>query len=151
MYPSENSWKLMEILRREGHHIIIRINPDEADTVTSVGRYGVTLRGYPTFAGSTLDEAIRELGLSRCWESPAAPGERRKVQVADILDKVKELASQYTTPFKSDEIADELGVFPSAVGHALKKLNWPKSQRQATATLPTGQEVPVYVYLPVIR
>ncbi len=141
--------KLIEALRLRGFHVVVRATADSEDTVTTDGRYSVMLRGFGTFTGSTFVEAMERLKDSRCWEGEPVPGDPVRVKVADILATVEEHASQFTSPFRADEVALELNVYPAAVGQALKKLNWPKSQKKATVTL-NGRELEVFVYLPKI-
>lgn len=146
----EHALKLIEALRKQGHHVLMRATPDSNDVIeTSDGHYSVMLRGHEAYTGPTFLEALLRFTESRCWDRPAPAGTPTKVKVADILTLVAEHASQYTTPFQADEIALELNVFPAAVGQALKKLGWPKSQKKALAVV-NGREVEVYVYLPKI-
>lgn len=146
---AEHALKLVEALRLRNHHVIIRAIPDPVDSPSTEGRYSVMLRGHESFVGPTLLDALQLFVASKCWERPVPVGTPTRVKVADIIEQVEETASQYTSPFQADEIATELNVFPAAVGHALKKLNWPKSQQKAAAMV-NGRQVEVYIYLPKI-
>lgn len=145
----ENALKLIEALRLRGHTVMVRAIPDATDSPSTEGRYSVMVRGHEAYVGPTLIDAMQSLMTSRCWERPSPAGTPTSVRVADILKLVEETATQYTSPFQAEEIALELNVFPSAVGGALKKLGWPKSQKKAPAIV-NGREIEVYVYLPKI-
>ena len=148
---TEQHWDVLEALRARGFMVILRLQPDELDGTEETAHCTVGIRGVASFHGLTMADAMNQLIASRCWnkthELEKDAGSPRKSKVADILTEVETLASEYSGMFRADQIAAELGVFPAAVGHALKKLNWPKSQRKSMI-LVNGREVEVYNYLP---
>ena len=131
--------------------VILRLQPDEEDGVDDTPHCTVGLRGVASFHATTIAGAMDQLIASRCWnqthELEKQSGGPRKSKVVDIIEEVEALASEYSGMFRADQIAAELGVFPAAVGQALKKLDWPKARTKAMIVV-NNREVEVYNYLP---
>jgi hypothetical protein len=144
-------WEVLEALRARGFMVILRLQPDENDGVEDTPHCTIGIRGLSSFHGHTMVECINQLIASRCWnkteELEREADAPRRVKVVDIMEQVETLASEYSGKFRADQIAVEMGVFPAAVGHALKKLKWPKSQTK-TMIVVNNREVAVYTYLP---
>jgi len=155
--PSENVWKLIEAFRAEGLAVAVLLRPDDAEEP----RVTVAIQGHPRHHGDTLAEAVLEIGRSH-YKKPSPPpppppppqtppgpfqGVRKRSRVVDIVDEVERIADSYTRPFRADEIADQMGVFGSAVGHALKRLDWPRDAHKTRAII-DGRPLDVYLYLP---
>lgn len=148
---SQNHWDVLEALRGRGFMVIVRLRPAEGDELNPPPHCTIGLRGVASFHGYTMTEAMNQLVASRCWtethELEKKAGELRRSKVVDIIDEVKDLASEYSGMFRADQIAAEMGVFPVAVAHALKKLNWPRSQKKSLLVV-NDREVQVINYLP---
>jgi hypothetical protein len=164
--PSEGVWKLIDTILNDGHAIGITLRPDGDLKGPPVS---ITVEGFQKFTGETLQEAALKLADTRCWRKltqpdddddipmptdpppaavPSRPtGPRRSVHVADIIDEVEQIAEAFVATFRADEIADMMNIHASAVGQALKKLEWPR-HAQKTWAIVEGREHEVYVYIP---